>query len=389
MTSKTAYVHDRIVHMGGGEKVLQELIHTYGTTDSRLFILFSPFRTFTVGDQSVTITTALPYYINSIFVFCNTRRIPWLSRLLDYRNLMPFYPLLITLLRNKIRRYRPDHLVISSFAAAKNIVPPTKQPKLAPTVTLYLHSPMQYIRDNYDEYIQKLTGFKLMMFRRVTGYLRKRDKKNRVYDTIFVNSTYTGHCADRLYTLKKYTVRYPTLEEIYHTTPATSTPHNYYVYVGRLVRFIRETDLIIRLFNAVQVPLLILWSGPDEAYLKSIAGDSIIFLGHITDLQKKVDVIKHAKGSINLAKESCGIATMEALALGVPIFGYNQGGTAELVQEGMGVLNSNKHLSDLIASFHHFEKNVVDRASIKQRFLAFYTAHRSGVPTAPVDNPVT
>ena len=54
-------------------------------------------------------------------------------------------------------------------------------------------------------------------------------------------------------------------------------------------------------------------------YAKSIAGPTIIFLGLITDVQEKIDIMKHAKGLINLAKESFGIATAESLCLGVPV----------------------------------------------------------------------
>ncbi|MDP2669724.1 MAG: hypothetical protein Q8O99_01590 [bacterium] len=43
--------------------------------------------------------------------------------------------------------------------------------------------------------------------------------------------------------------------------------------------------------------------------------------------------MKQARGLINLAKESCGMATMEALALGVPVFGYDDGGTIERIDD--------------------------------------------------------
>jgi glycosyltransferase involved in cell wall biosynthesis len=65
-------------------------------------------------------------------------------------------------------------------------------------------------------------------------------------------------------------------------------------------------------------------SGPDETYLKSIAGPSIIFIGRIKDIDEKIKIISKAKGLINLTKESYGIGTVEALLLGVPVFGYAQ-----------------------------------------------------------------
>ncbi|MEI8091484.1 MAG: hypothetical protein WCG98_04575 [bacterium] len=51
----------------------------------------------------------------------------------------------------KIKRYKPQEIVISSFAVAKNITPISGVP-----MTLYLHSPMQYIRSHFAEYDQKI-----------------------------------------------------------------------------------------------------------------------------------------------------------------------------------------------------------------------------------------
>jgi hypothetical protein len=65
---------------------------------------------------------------------------------------MFFYPSLMRVLSKKIKKFRPDHILISSFAIAKNITPISGVP-----MTLYLHSPMQYIRTHYDEYKEKLT----------------------------------------------------------------------------------------------------------------------------------------------------------------------------------------------------------------------------------------
>lgn len=53
----------------------------------------------------------------------------------------------------------------------------------------------------------------------------------------------------------------------------------YFVYVGRLVNFVRESKIIIQLFNALQLPLVMIGSGPDELELKALAGDTIIFTG--------------------------------------------------------------------------------------------------------------
>jgi len=144
-------------------------------------------------------------------------------------------------------------------------------------------------------------------------------------------------------------------------------PQEYYVYVGRLVNFVRESDKIIKLCNQLKIPLIVMGSGPDEVYLKSIAGPSIIFIGRITDIDEKIKIIKNAKGLINLTKESYGIGTVEALLLGVPVFGYEQGATAELVDNDCGILVENKEHTTLIEGFIQFMKIKRDRKMIAKK----------------------
>ena len=53
---------------------------------------------------------------------------------------------------------------------------------------------------------------------------------------------------------------------------------DYYVFCGRLVRFLREADKIVALFNRLGEKLIVMGDGPDAAYIKSIAGDTITFV---------------------------------------------------------------------------------------------------------------
>lgn len=282
---------------------------------------------------------------------------------------MPLYPLLCRILRKKIQQVAPDLLVISSFAATKNVVPDSNDRNMQ--TILYLHSPMQYIRENYEEYMHKITWSKRILFKRVSRYLRPRDKKIRSYDEVFANSEYTASCAKKYYDLEAK-VRYPEMPELYHTTPVATQQLDYFVYIGRLVRFIREVDLIIELCTSLSLPLLILGSWPDEDYLHAIAWPTVVFVWQITDLQQKIQILSQARGLINLAKESCGMATMEALALGVPVFGYQAGGTQEWVDKESGVLTSNKQLPDLKVQMQHFLEHPRNRTTIRSSFRKKY-----------------
>ncbi|MBP6086532.1 hypothetical protein KA478_05180, partial [Patescibacteria group bacterium] len=85
-------------------------------------MLFSTHEKVEMRNKKVEIITALPSRLNNVFVYFNTRKIPLLSKIFDYRNLMFWFPLLCRLLRKKIETYCADEVIISSFAAVKNII---------------------------------------------------------------------------------------------------------------------------------------------------------------------------------------------------------------------------------------------------------------------------
>jgi glycosyltransferase involved in cell wall biosynthesis len=203
---------------------------------------------------------------------------------------MFFYPILMKLLSRKIKKIKPDYIIISSFAIAKNITPISGVPMM-----LYLHSPMQYIWTHYDEYKEKLRGIKGKLFNRIVPKLRIRDLKYTKFDKVYANSKYTAQVAEKLYGIKNIKIKYPRIPDKFFIPAVQEIPQEYYLYVGRLVNFVREADKIIKICNELKVPLIVMGSGPDEVYLKSIAGPSIIFIGRIQDIDEKIKIISKAK----------------------------------------------------------------------------------------------
>ena len=256
----------------------------------KVFTIFSDSKQLKTKHHQLEIITALPRRLNNLFLRSSTHKVPLLSWLFDYRNLMFFYPSLMRIVSKKIKKRKPDHITISSFAIAKNITQPS-----GIKTTLYLHSPMQYIRTHYDEYKEKLTGFKGKIFNHIVPKLRKRDLKFTKFDKIYANSKYTAKVAEELYDIHNIQVKYPVVTEKCFIPAVQETPLEYYLYIGRLVSFVREADKIIKLCNEMKVPLIMMGSGPDEKYLKSIAGPTIMFIGWIQDIDEKIKIISQAK----------------------------------------------------------------------------------------------
>jgi glycosyltransferase involved in cell wall biosynthesis len=312
---------------------------------------------------------ALPKRINNIFTICSRKKIPIFSSLFDYRNLIVFYPQVMKLLSRKVHKFQPSRVVISSFAIAKNVnltakTQRTQKRDIKITTKLYLHSPMQYIRSHRDEYLAKFTGRKKKLFKFLVPRLQKWDKQFIQFDEVFFNSHYTQQLAKEIYGITG-NVSSPKINDTFYYAGVNLQPQEYFVCVGRLVTFVRECDLIIKACNEMKLPLLMIGSGPDEVYLKSLAGDTIMFLGRLSPLETQ-KVVRNAKALINLTKESFGMGTAEALLMGVPVIGFNEGATPELVDYQSGMLIEKKTIKNLIASVSEFQERTWDRKQISE-----------------------
>lgn len=331
-------------------------------THITIFTSVSDRESIDIDNHKITIKTAIPKRLNNRYMYCQTKQIPILKTIFDYRNLILIAPIITAIISQQIKKYKPQKIIISSFAIAKNI-----NTYKTPT-TLYLHSPMQYIRTHYDEYTQKLGPIKWYILKIAALYLRRWDTQNRHYDKVYANSQYTAQCAKQYYNISA-TVKYPKVDKAYINEPATIQPQKYTVYVGRLVRFVKELDRIIKAFNNIPYPLLIIGNGPDEAYLKSIAKNNILFLGWIQDPEQRKQIVKNAYASINITKESFWLSTIESLLLGVPVIGYNQWASRELIDQQSGFLITDKEEKTIIETIEKCLQTTFDRQQIKQNAL--------------------
>lgn len=327
----------------------------------KIFTLFSDKRLIEVWWQDVQIITALPAWIFRIFHWFELHRIPVLSKLFDYRNLMFFFPILTRILRYKIVSFAPDDVVIDSFAAVRNVVPVQWW---SAYTSIYYHSPMQYIWANYQENLAKLKFPIKQFYQLITPFLRHWDSKPRHFDQILTNSHYTAETV-RLRYHQESVVQYPHIDDRYLTLDISDDIQDYYVFVGRVIIFLKELDLIIRLCNASGDRLIIIGDGPDMQYLQSIAWATITFMGRVTDFETKARIVWWARGFINLGRESFGMVTAEALCLWVPVFGYADWGSVELVDEESGLLIDDKKIDHVIEQFELFKDRKRDRKKIQ------------------------
>lgn len=352
---KIGFIHDWIVSIWWAEKVFFDMIKDEKIKQAEIFTVFSDKKYIEINWKKIKINAL----ISSNFII----------KKIWYRNLMPIFPLLVKVLSKKIKKYNPDKIIISSFAISKNI-------SFDWYKKLYLHSPMQYIRDSYEEYIEKFNSITKWIYKFVSKYLRKWDKKFTNFDEIYFNSDYTKQLAKKIYWMD-WKINYPKIDSEFIKKTVSKTTENYYIYIWRLVKFSKDVDKIIRLFNKTKDNLLIVWDGPDREYLQSIAENNILFIGYLNqeDKDSKNNLIKllsKSRGLINITKESFGIVSAEALSLWVPIFGYNQWWSKELVDKNSWFLIEKKDENTILEGFENFKKQSFDKQKIKNGFLKKY-----------------
>jgi glycosyltransferase involved in cell wall biosynthesis len=130
---------------------------------------------------------------------------------------------------------------------------------------------------------------------------------------------------------------------------------NYYLTGGRL-ELPKNFDLIIKAFNQMRLPLKVYGSGPQENYLRSIAGSMVKFLGQVSEKEKFALMTKSKAFVVAGTDEDFGITPVEAMAAGRPIVAFRGGGYLETVIEGeTGEFFDETTVESLVSRLQNFE----------------------------------
>ena len=301
---KTAVVHDWLTGMRGGEKVLSVILELF--PDADLFTLIHNLGSVSESIEKRKIFTS---FIDRLPLKRN-----------HYRNYLPLFPTAIELFN-----FKNYELVIStSHCVAKGIRTPPNTIHIS-----YIHSPMRYVWDMYDDYFgtDKLNILTRMIIPPIANYLRIWDvtSSNRV-DHFIANSQ---HVARRIlkYYRREATVIYPPVE----ISPITIRQQleDYYLVVSALVPY-KRIDLAVSAFNQLDKQLLIIGDGPEKSTLQKQANKNITFLDWLPADQ----LSGHYAGCTALifpGEEDFGIVPVEAQSFGKPVIAYGRGGALETV----------------------------------------------------------
>jgi glycosyltransferase involved in cell wall biosynthesis len=274
--------------------------------------------------------------------------------------------------RNGVQKYLPllplaieqldlgeyDVILSSSHAVAKGVLTSPNQLHIC-----YCHSPMRYAWDLTFDYLNGNTvgaGLPGLLTRYMLHSLRQWDvlSANRV-DYFIANSHNTARRIWRCYRRSAEVIYPPVNTDRFRFEPQKQ---DFYLTVSRLVSY-KKISLIVRAFNQLGLPLVVIGSGSELALIRQIAQPNVQVLGWQPDA-----VVEHymsqAKAFVYAAYEDFGIAPVEAQACGTPVIAYGIGGTAETVRDirhddekCTGVLFDQQTEPALIAAVQQFEQS--------------------------------
>ncbi len=135
------------------------------------------------------------------------------------------------------------------------------------------------------------------------------------------------------YYRRESVVIYPPVDIERYKHPAVSEHDDYFLVVSRLVPY-KRIDLVVRAFNELGLPLIIIGDGRDRASLEAIARPNVKFLGRLPDEEVK-GYLGRCRAFIFPGLDDFGLAPVEAQAAGRPVIAYAAGGALDTVVEGV------------------------------------------------------
>ena len=218
-----------------------------------------------------------------------------------------------------------DLIISSSHLAAKGILISPSQLHIS-----YIHTPMRYAWDQMNTYLEqsKLSKIGLeIIIRYILFKLRQWDfLSSRRPDYLIANSNFTSQRIKKYWGLESEVIHPPVNIERFNFKQNRS---DFYLTVNRLVPN-KRTDLLVKAFNKLNLPLIIVGDGPERKKLKKIANKNIKFYFNKNN-QEVANLMSECRAFVYAGIEDFGIAPVEAMAAGAPVIALGKGGLLDTV----------------------------------------------------------
>ena len=308
---KVALVHDWLIHMRGGEKVLESFAEVF--PDATIYTLFSNRKRLSPSLQRMKIKNSVLQYFPGIRNYY-----PWL---------LPLLPFFI-----RTQRIEPADVVISSsHCVAKGI----KIPKGTFHIC-YCHTPMRYLWGFESEYFGKFPPWLLGLLQPIFGWLRRWDvATSKNVNHFLCNSETVRDRIQKIYG-REARVIHPPVDAGFFQPNSTDDKEkkDFYLVVSALTPY-KRVEVAVEAFNNWNRELVIVGDGPSRLACERRAQTSNIrFVGKVPDETLR-DLYRQARALIFPQEEDFGIVPLEAQGCGTPVIAYARGGALESVKNGI------------------------------------------------------
>lgn len=341
---RVALVHYWLVGMRGGEKVLEALCRLYPQADIYAHCV----------DRAALSPLLREKTIRTTFI----QRLPGSVR--RYRFYLPLMPLALEQL--DLRGY--DLVISSESGPAKGVICRADVPHIC-----YCHTPMRYLWDFYQDYLEEAGLAARLFMRPCFHYLRLWDAASATRpDRILANSRAVARRVARWWGREAGVVHPPVAVERFAPARAGS-PDAPYLCFGQLVAY-KRVDLAVRACLSSGRRLVVAGAGTELPRLRALAGDSglIAFVGRVPDAEVP-GLLASCRALLFPGEEDFGIIPVEAMAAGRPVIAYARGGALETVREHeSGIFFSEQTPEALCAALDAFEQH--EASFIPERIAA-------------------
>lgn len=333
---RVAFVHDWLLGMRGGERVLEVLCEIFPEAD--IYTLFYNRQNISARINSHRVT---PSFLNLL---------PGVAGY--YRNLLPLFPLATYGLGKKIARKEYDLVISISHCAAKNISLPKSTYHLC-----YCLTPMRYIWDKFEDYFSNHRFENLIKL--IAKYLRSWDKRAATRVDRF--ACISEFIQDRIATVynRNADVIYPPVAVDWIRAREPREEGAGFLCANALVPY-KNTRYIVEAFNLLGLPLTIVGKGPELEDLKKLARENICFIEHLSD-EELGRIYRKSKALVFAAEEDFGMIPVEMQAAGRAVICYAKGGSLETVSSQTGIFFdelSATSIASAISEFHDREQSI-------------------------------
>ncbi|UBH24489.1 glycosyltransferase [Micrococcus porci] len=310
---RIAIAHDYLTQKGGAERVVLALHRMW--PDAPIYTTFyNPEGTFPEFKKARIITSPL----NRVGVLRS-----------DPRRALPLLPLASSLMHVK-----EPLAVVSTSGWAHGF-------RYEGDTLVYCHTPARWVyllEDYLGEGGQR--SLKGRVARALRPALRAWDSAAQLRRTRYVaNSTVVKRRIEEVYGVANVDLVFPP-HSVSTDGPQAPIPGaedlaegGYLLSVARLMPY-KHVDVAIRAAERTGRRLLVIGKGPEEARLRALAGQGVVFAQDLTDAQLRW-AYAHAVALIAASHEDFGITPLEASAWGVPTVALRAGGYLDTIVEGV------------------------------------------------------